>query len=74
MVQARVWELNQGAVEYELTEIFEPEEVDVKTEMFKAIKEVLSKGHDFVQAFRGKQSGHICKKCKRFKTKTKFAA
>ena len=45
-----------------------------KTEMRKAIDDILTKGHDLAVAHRGEQTGHACRKCKKFKSKNKFAA
>ena len=74
LVQARIWEVNKDAVMYELTERPDPIELGVEAEMRKAIDDILVKGHDLAIAHRGDLKGHACRKCKKFKGKSKFAA
>ena len=66
LVQARIWEVNKDAAMYELTERPDPTDLNVETEMRKAIDDILMKGHDLAIAHRGNIMGHACRKCKKF--------
>ena len=72
--QARVWAMMGEARLYEDPPDHEEAEADIGSEFQKLEDDFAKQGHELIEAWRGKQSGHKCIHCRKFQAKKKSTA
>ena len=70
--QARVWAMMGEARLYEDPPDQDEAEPDIGSEFQKVGDDFARQGHELVDAWRGKQTGHKCIHCRRFQAKKNF--